>query len=169
MEMTGPTSSRAPRVAASTGDFPSAMWRSIFSTTTIASSTTIPTAKTIARSVSRLIENPNAYMSAIAPTNESGMATIGINTERNEPMNRKITIITMISVSISVVRISFNASSMYLLASYAILTFRPAGRARSISGTTARTLLITSTVLSVGKTQMPMNVAAWPPNRTSVL
>ena len=83
----------------------------------MASSTTIPTARTIARSVSKLIVNPKASMSIIAPTSESGIATIGISTERNEPMKRKITSITMTSVSINVRKISVSASSMYFVAS----------------------------------------------------
>ena len=89
----------------------------MFSTTTMASSTTMPTASTIASNVSRLMVNPKAIMRASAPTRESGMAMIGMSTERSEPMNRKMTIMTMSSVSIRVVRISFRASSMYLVPS----------------------------------------------------
>ena len=42
MAMIGPMSSRAPRIAASIGVLPPRTWRSTFSTTTIASSTTSP-------------------------------------------------------------------------------------------------------------------------------
>ena len=52
--------------------------RSTFSTTTIASSTTMPMASTRPNSVSLLMENPNAAMTAKVPTSETGMATIGI-------------------------------------------------------------------------------------------
>ena len=61
--------------------------------------------------------NPKAAMIASAPTSESGIATIGTSTERNDPMNRKMTSATMISVSVRVFTISLSASSMYLLAS----------------------------------------------------
>jgi hypothetical protein len=60
MEMTGPTISRAPCSEACTGDLPSSRWRWMFSTTTIASSTTRPMASTIASSVSRLKLKPPA-------------------------------------------------------------------------------------------------------------
>ena len=88
MAITGPTSSCAPLMAASKGLNPSSMCRWMFSTTTIASSTTRPIASTMASSVSRLIENPSASITAAAPIKESGMATIGITTERNEPRKR---------------------------------------------------------------------------------
>ena len=56
MLTTGTAISRAPTRAASKGGLPSSMWRWMFSTTTIASSTTRPMARTIASRVSRLIE-----------------------------------------------------------------------------------------------------------------
>ena len=54
--ITGPVISFMPTIAASIGDSPSSMWRWMFSTTTIASSTTRPIASTIASSDRRLIE-----------------------------------------------------------------------------------------------------------------
>ena len=58
MAMIGPdTSSIALRVA-SIGSCPSAMWRSTFSTTTIASSTTMPMARTRPKSESVFSEKP---------------------------------------------------------------------------------------------------------------
>ena len=56
MEMTGTAISRAPVSAASNGCMPSSMWRWMFSTTTMASSTTRPIASTSASRVSRLME-----------------------------------------------------------------------------------------------------------------
>ncbi|MNT94260.1 hypothetical protein D3C72_2359070 [compost metagenome] len=56
IETTGMAISRAPSMAASSGVLPSSMWRWMFSTTTMASSTTRPMANTIASRVSRLIE-----------------------------------------------------------------------------------------------------------------
>ena len=53
---TGPVISFMPTIAASIGDRPSSMWRWMFSTTTIASSTTRPIASTMASSDRRLIE-----------------------------------------------------------------------------------------------------------------
>ncbi len=89
----------------------------MFSTITIASSTTRPTDSTIASSVSRLIVNPAASIRKTAPTSEIGIATIGMSTDRSDPRKRKITTMTMMSVSESVVSTSLIASSMYAVAS----------------------------------------------------
>ena len=56
IETTGRAISRAPISAASNGLWPSSMWRWMFSTTTMASSTTRPMASTMASRVSRLME-----------------------------------------------------------------------------------------------------------------
>ncbi|MNS91206.1 hypothetical protein D3C72_1252850 [compost metagenome] len=56
IDTTGMAISRAPSRAASNGDLPSSMCRWMFSTTTIASSTTKPMASTMASRVSRLSE-----------------------------------------------------------------------------------------------------------------
>ena len=71
------TSSIALRVA-SRGDSPSAMWRSTFSTTTIASSTTMPIASTSPNSDSLLSEKPSAAMAAKVPISDTGIATSGM-------------------------------------------------------------------------------------------
>ena len=80
----------------------------MFSTTTMASSTTRPMASTIASNVSRFSEKPIASMKVAAPMMDSGMVTIGISTDRKEPRNRKMTTMTMATASISV----FTTSSM---------------------------------------------------------
>ena len=113
MAMIGPTSSRAALTAAGKGFSPSWMCRSTFSTMTIASSTTRPTERTIASSVSRLIVNPTISIRKTAPMSESGIATTGMSTERHEPRKRKITTMTIRSVSPRVVRTSRIASRMY--------------------------------------------------------
>ena len=51
------------------------------------------------------------------------------------------------------------ASWMYSVESYGMPTFMPAGSCDWISGISARTRLMTSSELAVGRTQMPMNVA----------
>ena len=52
---------RAAWIAASRGDMPSSIWCSTASTTTIASSTTIPIARTKANNVNRFNEYPNKF------------------------------------------------------------------------------------------------------------
>ena len=112
MAMIGPTSSRAAWIAASNGGLPRWRWRSTFSTMTIASSTTSPTDSTMASRVSRLIVKPPAIMMNTAPTSEIGIATTGMITARTDPRNRKMTMITMSSVSLSVLSTSWIASRM---------------------------------------------------------
>ena len=68
----------ALRVAA-LGDNPSsAMMRSTFSTTTMASSTRMPIASTMANIVSTLIEKPVASMTATVPSSATGTTRIGM-------------------------------------------------------------------------------------------
>ena len=73
-----PVTSRIAIKAASLGDFPISICRSMFSITIIASSTTIPMARTSPKSVRRFILNPNIYIPANAPTIEIGTAINGI-------------------------------------------------------------------------------------------
>ena len=80
----------------------------MFSTTTMASSTTRPIASTIASSVSRLMLKPITSIRLQTPISDSGMVTTGMITERNEARNRKITTTTMPTASISV----FSTSSI---------------------------------------------------------
>ena len=77
-----PTSSMVTR-AASGGDSPSRSLRSTFSTTTIASSTTMPTASTRPNSVSMLMEKPSPSITAKVPTSETGMAASGMTVARH--------------------------------------------------------------------------------------
>ncbi len=102
MAMTGPISSRAPTSAAWNGVRPSRRWRSTFSTTTMASSTTRPTDSTMASSVSRLSVKPNDCIKKTLPMRETGMARIGTSTDRKEPRKKKMTSTTMINVSVRV-------------------------------------------------------------------
>ena len=70
-------------MVASRGDRPSlGMIRSTFSSTTIASSTTMPIASTMPNSVSVLIEKPNSSMPANVPISDTGTASIGISVAR---------------------------------------------------------------------------------------
>ena len=84
---------------------------------TMASSTTSPTDSTMASSVSRFSEKPKTCIRNTAPISDTGIATSGISTDRSEPRNRKMTMATMMSVSISVLSTSWMASSMYFVAS----------------------------------------------------
>ncbi len=85
-----PTSSMV-RFAASRGARPAAMLRSTFSTTTIASSTTMPMASTRPNSDRLLIENPKIAIKKKVPISDTGIATIGIMAARQVCRNRMTT------------------------------------------------------------------------------
>ena len=95
--------SRAPLSAASNGRMPPSIWRTMFSSMTMASSTTNPTDSVSASSVILLIEKPNAYIAAQVPTSEIGTASAGMMVADTFRRNRKMTMMTrqkaMISVS----------------------------------------------------------------------
>ena len=63
------------------------MTRSTFSTTTMASSTSRPMARTIANIVSMLMENPKARMTAKVPSKTTGTAMVGMRVARMFPRN----------------------------------------------------------------------------------
>src|SRR5580658_1238204 len=74
----GLVTSLMARLAASTGERPSAMLRSTFSTTTMASSTTMPMASTKPNNDKLLMEKPKASITPKVPTRETGTATRGM-------------------------------------------------------------------------------------------
>ena len=78
-----PATSFIARLAATRAETPSeTMMRSTFSSTTMASSTTIPMASVMAKSVSVLSEKSNAHNPTIVPIKETGTAIIGMRVAR---------------------------------------------------------------------------------------
>ncbi len=76
--MIGPDTSCMALTVASCGFSPASMLRSTFSTTTMASSTTMPMASTRPKSVSVLIEKPSSSRNAKVPTIDTGTASSGM-------------------------------------------------------------------------------------------
>ncbi len=95
MAISAPPTSSTVAWAASRGFIPSASLRSTFSTTTMASSTTMPIASTRPNSERLFSEKPAAFITASEPTSETGMARIGIRAARQ--VCRKTTITTTTS------------------------------------------------------------------------
>src|SRR5262249_6932560 len=91
--MVNPTS-REPLSAASNGFMPLSMWRTMFSSMTIASSTTNPTDRVNAMSVRLLIEKVNAYIAAQLAISKMGTDKEGRMVPAAERRNRKITATT---------------------------------------------------------------------------
>lgn len=104
MAMMAPVISPIAVRAASAADMPgfSSIVRSTFSTTTIASSTTMPIASTSASRETVLMEKPSASMIAKVPTSATGTETSGIKVARTLPRKRKTTTITRAKASKSV-------------------------------------------------------------------
>ena len=80
--------------AASRRLMPCSRCRSTFSTTTMASSTTMPTASTRPNSVRLLIEKPSAAITAKVPTSDTGIAMIGMIAGRQPCRNTSTTMTT---------------------------------------------------------------------------
>ena len=99
MAITAKVISRDPRIAARIGGTPASTWRLMFSSMTIASSTTRPTASTSARSVSVLIEKPNSHMKVKAPISDTGIVTIGTRVARKLRRKTKMTRTTSTTAS----------------------------------------------------------------------
>ena len=75
------------------------MCRLTFSITTIASSTTTPTASTNANKDNRLIVIPNAFNAKNVPINETGIVAQGTSVAIPSPKNKKMIITTINAVN----------------------------------------------------------------------
>ena len=100
MATTAPETSRIASSAASKGGIRfSRIRRSTFSSTTMASSTTMPIASTSAKSVSVFIVKPTAQSPAKAPISDTGTAIIGMSVARQVCRNRNTTASTRSAAS----------------------------------------------------------------------
>jgi len=88
-----------PSRAACIGVLPISMWRTMFSSMTMASSTTNPTDRVSAMSVRLFTEKSVRYITANVPTMENGSARLGMIVAEMFRRNRKITRMTRHSVS----------------------------------------------------------------------
>ncbi len=110
--MTGPETSSIALIVASRGDRPSSMWCSTASTTTMASSTTMPIASTRPNSVRLFRREPTAAIAANVPTMATGTATSGMIAARQLCRNTSTTSATRMTASRSVLNTSLIDSSM---------------------------------------------------------
>ena len=102
MAMIGPVTSRIALRVASRGFSPPSILRSTFSTTTMASSTTMPMASTSPNNDRLLMEKPNKSMAPKVPTMETGTASSGMIEARQVCRNRITTSTTSSTASSSV-------------------------------------------------------------------
>ncbi len=99
VEMIGPVTSVMARRVAAIGSSPRAMLRSTFSTTTMASSTTMPMASTRPNRVRALRPKPSISSTAKVPTRLTGTAARGMIAARHFCRNRITTSTTRIRAS----------------------------------------------------------------------
>ena len=112
MAITGAETSSMAWWAAARGGIPCSMWCSVASTTTIASSTTMPIASTRPNSESVLRLKPKTAMAANVPMIATGTAISGISADRQFCRNTSTTIATRITASRSVLKTSWIDSEM---------------------------------------------------------
>ena len=98
----GPVISSIALIVAVRGSSPVAISRSMFSNTTIASSTTMPMASTRPNSVRLLSVKPSAAMTAKVPISDTGTSIIGKIMAFQSCRNTSTTIATRITASRSV-------------------------------------------------------------------
>ena len=140
MESTVNPTSRVPCNAAWRGFIPASRWRAIFSSTTMASSTTNPVAMVNAINDRLFRLNPHRYMAAKVPISETGTATAGISVARPERRKTKTTRITSATEIISVCSTSSSEARMVGERSWAICRSMAAGTSVCNSGNLARML-----------------------------
>jgi hypothetical protein len=121
MPMIGPNSWRMAALAASRPDMPFSMLWTAPSTTTMASSTTMPMASTIANRVEKLTVNPSAAMAAKAPMMVTGTVVAGISIARQSCRNTRTTMSTRIAASYSVLYTSWIDCSTKVVVSKGML------------------------------------------------
>ncbi len=102
MATTAPLTSSIALVVASTGECPSSNQRSTFSTTTMASSTTMPMASTNPNRDRLFSENPNTFITANVPMSATGIEHNGMIVARHVCRNTSTTITTSTMASNSV-------------------------------------------------------------------
>ncbi|MNX94132.1 hypothetical protein D3C86_1263530 [compost metagenome] len=140
----------APLSAAFSGLSPSSMKREMFSSMTIASSTTKPVAMVRAIRVRLLTENPARYITPKVPISDSGTATDGMIVALARRRNRKVTMTTRAMAISNSCCTSLTEARMVWVRSVSTTTSRPAGRLSVMLGSRALIRSTTSITLAPG-------------------
>ena len=109
--ITGPETSFIACAVASRGGRPCSMWCMTASTTTMASSTTIPMASTSPNIDSVLTEKPSSGKKMNVPTSDTGTVRSGMMVARTFWRKMNTTMVTRISASTNVLTISWIEAS----------------------------------------------------------
>ncbi len=135
---------------ASFGCRPPSIFAVTASTTTIASSTTMPIASTRPSRDSVLMEKPNSGKNAKVPTRDTGTASDGISVARKFCRKMKTTRITSATAWNSVTMISLMPASMASVVSREISYSRSLGKSLAISIISALIFFASSRPLASG-------------------
>ena len=139
MAIIGPVTSLIATRVASSGDKPFSILRSTFSTTTIASSTTIPMANTKPNNDKVLIETPNHCITANVPMSEIGTAISGIIDARHVCKNTITTITTSTIASSNVAITASIEPRTNTVGSYTMSYSTPVGKSLDKRAIVSRT------------------------------
>src|ERR1700756_3423418 len=156
------TSPMASEVAFRASQCSVAMWRCTFSITTMVSSTTSPVASVIPNIVSELMENPKILINAKVPTNETGMVIAGMIVARQSSKKRKMTTITIMMASPSVVTTSRIESPTTVVVSNGITYCSPGGKVLASLSSAALASVSTWRALALLNCCTPTPMASWP-------
>jgi hypothetical protein len=163
--MTAPVTSRMAAAAARKASFcPSRMCRSMFSITTMASSTTRPVASVMPNRVRVLMEKPSSFTKANVPMSDTGMVTAGMSVLRQSSRKTKMTRITS---TMATARVKTTSEIDSLTASVVLKAMRyfiPGGKRSARRTSSARAARSTSSALASESCVMPKPTASWPLN-----
>ena len=154
--------SPAPISAAWNGGTPSSTCRAIFSTTTMASSTTKPVATVSAINERLSSRNPARYMIASVPSSDTTTATAGIVVAFQLRRNRLTTSTTSSVATSSVTSTSLSEARIVVVRSVAICSLMSAGRSACNEGIWAFSASTTATILAPGWRLIRIGTACLP-------
>src|SRR5689334_23136483 len=164
MEMMGRVTSDIAACAAASGASPPAILRSTFSTTTMASSTTIPVASTSPNNVSELIENPSPSRIPSVPMIATGTETNGMTLARQLCRNTTTTSTTSTTASSSVWITASIELRTNTVGSYGTSYAMPSGKLFDNSAMVLRTAAESSSAFAPGNWNIGMPTAGLPPS-----
>ncbi len=134
----------------------------MFSSITMASSTTSPMASTRASSVSVLMEKPNKAISANEPIRLTGMVIKGMTEARSVRRNTKMTSATSTAASAMVVYTALMERSMKMELSLATSMLTPGGNSSVMRGNMTCTAAESSSGFAVAWRITPSEIASRP-------
>ena len=140
----------------------------MFSSTTIASSTTRPIASTSASSVSVLIEKPSTSISVNAPTSDTGIVTSGTSIARQLRRKNRHTAATSSTASQMVENTASIERSMNTVVSLAMVIDMPSGSSACSRGIISSRPRLRSSGLATDCLMRPIDTAGRPMKRTEV-